>query len=126
MPRPMKGRKVCCLPQNARFGPLGCKGVQLEEIIMTVDEYETIRLIDYLDFTQEECSQQMKVARTTVQGIYSQARKKLSHPGCMSSGTARRLLSARCEGSFGVCSRSIQYFLDPSGYCPPPDPVRLL
>jgi len=79
MPRPMKGRKVCCLPQNARFGPLGCKGVQLEEIIMTVDEYETIRLIDYLDFTQEECSQQMKVARTTVQGIYSQARKKLSH-----------------------------------------------
>ena len=79
MPRPMKRRKVCCLPHNARFGPLGCKGVQLEVIMMTVDEYETIRLIDYLDFTQEECSQQMSVARTTVQGIYSQARKKLSH-----------------------------------------------
>ena len=79
MPRPIKGRNVCCLPQSARFGPLGRQGVQLEEIMMTVDEYETIRLIDYLDFTQEECSRQMNVARTTVQGIYSQARKKLAH-----------------------------------------------
>jgi len=78
MPRPIKGRNVCCLPQSARFGPLGRQGKQLEEIMMTVDEYETIRLIDYLDFTQEECARQMNVARTTVQGIYSQARKKLS------------------------------------------------
>ena len=78
MPRPIKGRNVCCLPQSAHFGPLGRQGTQLEEIMMTVDEYETIRLIDYLDFTQEECARQMNVARTTVQGIYSQARKKIS------------------------------------------------
>lgn len=78
MPRPIKGRNVCCLPQSAHFGPLGRQGLQQEEIMMTVDEYETIRLIDYLDFTQEECAGQMNVARTTVQGIYAQARKKLS------------------------------------------------
>ena len=78
MPRPIKGRKVCCLPQSERFGPLGRKGALPEEIAMTVDEYETIRLIDLMGFTQEECAAQMNVARTTVQGIYNDARKKLA------------------------------------------------
>ena len=78
MARPKKWRKVCCLPENSKFGPLNEKSNQENYITMTVDEYETIRLIDLEGFTQEECANQMNVARSTVQGIYNDARKKLA------------------------------------------------
>ncbi|MDF2522024.1 MAG: putative DNA-binding protein, partial [Clostridia bacterium] len=78
MPRPRKWRKVCCLPENNQFGPLNAVVNQEHFITMTIDEYETIRLIDLEGFTQEECAKQMNVARTTVQGIYNDARKKLA------------------------------------------------
>jgi len=78
MPRPLKWRKVCSLPDSNRFGPLDLKVNEDHFVTMTVDEYETIRLIDLQGFTQEECACQMNVARTTVQGIYNNARKKLA------------------------------------------------
>ncbi len=37
-----------------------------------------VRLMDYLGFNQESAAAQMGVARTTVQRIYAQARRKLS------------------------------------------------
>ncbi|WP_099084102.1 DUF134 domain-containing protein [Desulforamulus profundi] len=78
MPRPRKWRKVCCLPESSRFGPLDSPANTENFVNMTVDEYETIRLIDLEGFTQEECASQMNIARTTVQGIYNDARKKLA------------------------------------------------
>lgn len=78
MPRPMKWRKVCCLPDSNRFGPLDLPVDADNKVSMTVDEYETIRLIDLEGFTQEECSKQMNIGRTTVQGIYIEARKKIA------------------------------------------------
>ena len=77
MPRPTKWRKVCYMPQNTVFGPID-KESNLEPIFMTIDEYETIRLIDLEGMTQEECADGMNVARTTVQRIYTSARKKLA------------------------------------------------
>ncbi|HHZ02588.1 MAG TPA: DUF134 domain-containing protein [Tissierellia bacterium] len=78
MARPRKWRKVCCLPDVNRFGPLDSTGEKNHFVIMSVDEYETIRLIDLEGLTQEECAGLMNVARTTVQGIYQSARKKLA------------------------------------------------
>lgn len=78
MPRPRKWRKVCCLPESNRFGPLSAPIDQEHFVIMTIDEYETIRLIDLEGFTQEESADQMKIARTTVQRIYTDARRKLA------------------------------------------------
>lgn len=78
MPRPMKWRKVCSMPETSQFGPLDTGSGTRGSLVMTVDEYETIRLIDLEHFTQEECASHMNVARTTVQGIYNEARRKLA------------------------------------------------
>ncbi|MGD9760911.1 MAG: DUF134 domain-containing protein [Candidatus Izemoplasmatales bacterium] len=78
MSRPQKSRYVCQLPQYSVFGPKGVKSNRLERITLLVDELETVRLIDHLGYTQEEAAEQMNVARTTVQRIYNDARKKIA------------------------------------------------
>jgi predicted DNA-binding protein (UPF0251 family) len=78
MPRPKKWRKVCAIPDKIQFGPLNTLHEDEKYLIMTVEEYEVIRLIDLEGLSQEECASQMKVARTTVQSIYNEARKKLA------------------------------------------------
>ena len=77
MPRPRKNRKVCYFPQSLSFVPAASAG-EKTPIVLTVDEYETLRLIDREGYSQEECGEWMGVARTTVQMIYTSARKKLA------------------------------------------------
>lgn len=79
MPRPFKWRRVCCLPENDRYGPLNGNTDENDVVQMSVDEYEAIRLIDAEGYTQEECAEHMNVSRSTVQSIYDSARKKLSN-----------------------------------------------
>ena len=47
-------------------------------IVLDIEEYEAIRLMDYMGLTQEESSKQMKVSRATFQALYMDARKKIS------------------------------------------------
>ncbi len=77
VPRPKKCRKVCQMPAAREFRPVGEDGAA-GAVILSVDEYESIRLIDRQGFSQEECASYMQVARTTVQMIYNNARKKLA------------------------------------------------
>ena len=90
MPRPRKCRKVCWLPDNDGFVPVR-GGEELTPIVLNVDEYESIRLIDREGFSQEQCGEYMRIARTTVQQIYAAARKKLAD-------TLVEGLSLRIEG----------------------------
>ncbi len=78
MVRPRKCRRVCGLPGINSFGPLDAEERGILTVSMTVEEYESIRLIDLDSKTQQECAEVMGVARTTVQSIYDSARKKIA------------------------------------------------
>lgn len=108
MPRPVKNRFVCNMPRNRSFTP-GCEH-PAEAVVLTVDEYEAVRLIDRERLNQEECARQMGVARTTVQTIYDGARKKIAE--AIVDGKKLEIrggsytLCGRCgKASEGVCRR---------------------
>lgn len=99
MSRPRKCRKVCCMPLIDKFAPVDYPNGDNNVIVMTVDEYETIRLIDKEGFSQEECSKYMNVARTTIQNVYNSARKKLAE--ALVSGFALYISG----GDYTICSK---------------------
>lgn len=108
MPKNIK-RRICSEPTMHAFLPEGGDSRADEDPIrMSVDEYETIRLIDLLGLSQEECASHLKVARTTAQLIYNCARKKLAE--CIVTGRALVIEG----GNYDVCD----------GTCGCPDCVR--
>ncbi len=76
MPRPPRCRMIGGFPDYWSFAP--DEAAQAEPVLLRLDEYETIRLIDHDGLTQEQCAAQMGVARTTVTTMYDNARKKLA------------------------------------------------
>lgn len=95
MARPQKCRRICNVPQTDSFRPEKHRGEI--PIIMTVDEYEVIRLVDLEEKTHEQCALQMDISRSTVQEIYENARHKLA--ACIVYG--RKLVIA--GGNYRVC-----------------------
>ena len=107
MPRPCKRRRICAMPRNNSFAPMG-NGERNEKpekrIIMSLDEYEAVRLIDLEDLSQEDCARQMGIARTTAQAVYNSARRKLAE--CLTEGLELRIEGGQyvlCQEAAGNC-----------------------
>ena len=60
MPRPPRCRRICGAPQVDTFCPNGCEDV--EPLLLTLDEYEVIRLVDLEQQTHEQCAVQMDIS----------------------------------------------------------------
>lgn len=76
MARRQKCRCICSKPAVKGFLPEGSP--PCGTVIIGYDEYETIRLLDYVKLTQAECAKKMHVSRPTVSRIYDEARQKMA------------------------------------------------
>ncbi len=77
MPKTTKCRKVNGMP--GQFGFIPTDSIDMQDALqLTFDEFETIRLLDAMGLTQEQCAAQMGVARTTVTSMYESARRKVA------------------------------------------------
>lgn len=102
MPRPRKCRKVCHMPIADVFeANCPAKG---DAVVLTVDEYECIRLVDHRGLSQELCAEYMQVSRATVQLICDSARRKLAL--ALVEGRTIRIEGGDyrlCDGNEAVC-----------------------
>ncbi len=76
MARPQRCRRVCSEPAYDTFAPGGIPSAG--PTVLTVDEYEVIRLVDFEKKTHEQCASMMEISRTTVTEIYQSARYKIA------------------------------------------------
>jgi predicted DNA-binding protein (UPF0251 family) len=83
MPRNIKCRRVCCVPENRIFTP---ESNDADFITISVDELETIRLCDLEGLDQDTAAERMNISRGTFQRILYAVRKKSSDALCNGKG----------------------------------------
>lgn len=104
MPRPFKPRRVSSMPRYTYFKPTGIPMPLLEEVVLTIDEVEALRLKDIEKLEQHECAKRMDVAQSTLQRILVSAREKMTR--AIIEGKALRIHGgAYALSSDQVCPR---------------------
>ena len=78
MPRPKSNRIVHEPPLYSEFKPVGLRAPSLEQVELTLDEFEAFRLADQLNLTHAEAAEEMETSRSTFSRIIERARKKLT------------------------------------------------
>ena len=78
MPRPRRCRRVWFEPNVTYFKPAGVRVIDLEESILTVDEFEAIRLKDLEGLDEETAAKKMNISQPTFNRLVSSARKRIA------------------------------------------------
>jgi predicted DNA-binding protein (UPF0251 family) len=100
MSRPPKCRRVAFLPEATYFKPAGIPLRVLNEVRLSVEEAEAIRLKDLEGLEQKECAQRMSVSRPTFQRVLASARQKIAD--VLLNGKAVRIEGGNFEMAPGV------------------------
>ncbi len=77
MVRPCKKRNIHMEPQFTCFKPAWIPRKKLEKIDLMIDEYESIRLSDYLWLSNIDWALKMWISPPTFNRLVTKARKKL-------------------------------------------------
>ncbi|MGC8497444.1 MAG: DUF134 domain-containing protein [Thermoplasmata archaeon] len=78
MPRPRRFRQVNRLPDTDYFVPANMSRYDAKEIVISVEEYEAIRLKDLMQMDQTEAAALMGISQTTFHRLLSEARRKVA------------------------------------------------
>jgi len=89
MPRPFKKRRVMGKPGSSYFKPAGIRMNELVEIVLTIGEFEAIRLIDFEKISQSEAGDKMHISQSTLSRILSAGRGKIAN--CIVNGKGIRI-----------------------------------
>ena len=76
--RPYKCRRIEKEPEIKFFKPNGIPAKFLEKVVLTVDEFEAVRLADLNGLYQEEAAEKMSISRQTFGNIIASARRKIA------------------------------------------------
>ncbi len=97
MSRPQKCRRVAFLPNVTYFKPAGIPLRALEEVRLSVEEAEAIRLKDLEGLEQEQGAEKMNISRPTFQRVLASAREKIAD--ALLNGKAIRIEGGNFEMS---------------------------
>ncbi len=78
MSRPFKNRKICNPPMMNGFKPFGMPFCETGSINLQYDEYESLKLVNYQNLSQEIAAEKMEVSRPTFTRVYNNALKKVT------------------------------------------------
>ena len=78
MPRPKCCRQIGVMPGQTCFQPEGATSSSCEVVLLTLDEYEAIRLADLEGLYQEQGASRMNISRQTFGRIIEAARRKVA------------------------------------------------
>ncbi len=95
MARPKCCRRVSEQPGCRFFKPIGVPLSALKEIVLSVDEFEAIRLADLEGLYQEQAAERMSISRQTFGRIVESARRKVAQ--VLAEGLALRIEGGEIE-----------------------------
>jgi uncharacterized protein len=96
--RPRKYRIVKVDPKISQFSPRGKPG-RPDEVELKMDEFEALRLADYLDLSQKEAAKSMRISQQTFSRILRKAHKLIAKG--ITTGSAIRIQG----GQYVISSR---------------------
>ena len=75
--RPKKVRYIQRMPKIVQFSPRGKQG-RPDEVELTLDQFEAVKLTDFQGFTQAQGALAMRISRPSFGRILREARKKMA------------------------------------------------
>lgn len=111
MPRPKCCRQIGVMPGKTCFQPEGATASSFEAVLLTLDEYEAIRLADLEGLYQEQAASRMNISRQTFGRIVEAAHRKVAdvlvngkvlkiEGGSVSMKAERSVRCPRCRRAF--------------------------